>query len=203
MNGMRTTDGNRLLHMFKSPAETDEWLMDETAARGTLTVVAQELDDVVETMYGSLDYAVRLATGVPKKLHSESPETAGATVELRVARPCRVVCGIPVDAPEGLFACMVLAMGLAESIDASMELLRTNLSMRMCRTERDLEKIVAHARRFRADAIVVVMPTLVDMEIPQLFERLESVARSLNAAVIAVESFATDSFEELASLPLE
>ena len=150
MNGMRTTDGNRLLHMFKSPAETDEWLMDETAARGTLTVVAQELDDVVETMYGSLDYAVRLATGVPKKLHSESPETAGATVELRVARPCRVVCGIPVDAPEGLFACMVLAMGLAESIDASMELLRTNLSMRMCRTERDLEKIVAHARRFRS-----------------------------------------------------
>jgi hypothetical protein len=63
--------------------------------------------------------------------------------------------------------------------------------------------MVAHAREFRADAIVIIMPTLVEIDVVPLFARLESVARSLNAAVIAVESFSTDSFEELASLPLE
>jgi hypothetical protein len=207
MGDMRTTiDGNRLLHLFRTTAQTEdacEWLMDETAARGTVTVVAQELDDVVETMYGCLDYAVRLATGVPKKLLSEEPGIAGTPVELRVARPCRVVCGIPVDAPEGLFACAVLAMGLAESIDASMELLKTNLSMRKCRTERDLEKMINHARKFRADAIVVVMPALVEMDVQRLLDRLEAVARSLNAAVLVVESFSNESFNVLASLPSE
>ena len=209
MGDMRTptmeyTVSNRVLHAFRASAEADaEWLMDDTAARGILTVVAQETDDVFETMCGALDYAVRLATGVHKKVESEEPKNRGATVELRVNRPCRVVCGIPMDEPDYLVACAMLAMGLAEKIGASPELFKENLSFRACRTKRELERMVAHARKSRADAIVIIMPTLVEIDVVPLFARLESVARSLNAAVIAVESFSTDSFEELASLPLE
>jgi len=198
------TASNRVLHAFRASAEMDaEWLMDGTAARGILTVVAQETNDMFETMCGALDYAVRLATGVHKRVESEEPETKGATVELRVNRPCRVVCGIPMDDPDHLVACAILAMGVAEKIGASPELFNTNLSFRACRTMRELERMVAHARNSRADAIVIAMPTLVEIDVVPLFERLESIARSLNAAVIAVESFSPDSFEELASLAWE
>jgi hypothetical protein len=175
--------------------------MDETAARGVVTMVAQETNDVLEAMYGSLDYAVRLATGLPKKVESEKPETdvGGAIVELRVARPCRVVCGIPMDEPDDLAACALLAMGHAAKIKASPELLSTNLSVRACRTERDFEKMIAHARKFRADAIVIIMPSHIEIDLPLLVERLEEVARSLNSAVVIVESFSTDVFDELVS----
>jgi hypothetical protein len=173
--------------------------MDETAARGVVTMVAQETNDALEAMYGALDYAVRLATGVSKKVESEKPETDGAIVELRVARPCRVVCGVPMSEPDHLTACGLLAVGLAEKIGASPELFMTNLSLRACRTEREFEKMIAHARKFRADAIVIIMPTHVEIDIAELVERLEAFARSQNNAVVIVESFSTDVFNDLVS----
>jgi hypothetical protein len=176
-----------------------EWLMDETAARGVVTMVAQETNDGLDAMYGSLDYAVRLATGVHKKILLDEPESSGAVAELRVVRPCRVVCGVPMNEPDELGACALLAMRLAEKIGASPELFRTNLSLRACRTEREFEKMIAHARKFRADAIVIIMPTHIEIDISELVERLEAVARSQNIAVVIVESFSTDVFNDLLS----
>jgi hypothetical protein len=195
---MRTVPlgGNRVLHAIGVSDENAayEWLMDETAARGVVTIVAQDTEDVMDAMYGSLEYAVRLATGVAKKI--QLGET-GTTVELRVARPCRVVCGIPMNEPEDFLACGMLAMAAAEDIDGSMELLKTNLSFRACRTERDLERMVAHARKYGADALMVIMPTLVQIEFKRLMERLDATAQTLNAAVVVVESFGTGAFDEL------
>jgi hypothetical protein len=198
MEGMRTVSqgDNRVLHAIGVSDENAayEWLMDETAARGVVSIVAQETKNVMDALYGSLEYPVRLATGVAKKI--QLGET-GTTVELRVARPCRVVCGIPMNEPEDLLACGMLAMAAAESIDGSMELLEANLSLRACRTKRDLERMVAHARKYGADALVVIMPALAEIEFRRLIERLDAVAQEMNAAVVVVESFGTGAFEEL------
>ena len=190
-----------MLHAIRASAETDtaEWLMDDTAARGIVTLVAQETDDVFETIYGSLDYAVRLATGVHRKIQSEEPKTRGAIVELRVVHPCRVVCGIPLDEPDRLVACAMLAMVQAEKIGASPELFRTNLSFRACRTKRDFEKMITHARRCRADAIVIAMFTHIEIDMSELVKRLEAIAHSQNCAVVIVESFTTEMFNDLLS----
>lgn len=191
-----------MLHMI-DVSEKDavhEWLMDETAARCVVTLIAQETENVADALCGSLEYAVRLATGVAKKI--QLGET-GTTVELRVARPCRVVCGIPMKAPEDFLACGMLAMGVTERINGSMELLEANLSLRACRTERDIERMVAHARKFRADALMVIMPALAEIELIQLIERLEAGARTLNAAVVVVESFGTVAFDALMSRIME
>ena len=77
-----------MVHAVRASAETDavEWLMDGTAARGVVTIVAQETNDAIDALCASLDYAVRLASGVPKKIVSEEPETKGAIAELRVGR---------------------------------------------------------------------------------------------------------------------
>jgi len=196
--GMRTVSqvDNRVLHAIGVSDENAacEWLMDETAARGVVTLVVQETKNVMDALYGSLEYAVRLATGVAKKI--QLGET-GRTVELRVARPCRVVCGIPMNEPEDLLACGMLAMGATEDIEGSMELLGTNLSFRACRTKRDLERMVAHARKYGADALVVIMPALAEIKFIQLIERLDAVAQEMNAAVVVVESVGTDAFGEM------
>jgi len=201
MNGMRTVKigSKRVVHAVRASAETDavEWLMDGTAARGVVTIVAQETNDAIDALCASLDYAVRLASGVPKKIVSEEPETKGAIAELRVGRPCRVVCGIPLDDADCVAECAMLAIKLAEKIGTSQELLKTNLSVRACCTERDFERMVTHARKFRADAIVIITPSRTEIEMSELVERLEAVARSENIAVVTVESFSTEVFNDL------
>ena len=189
---MLTIGGNRVVHAVRESAQTEvEWLMDGTAARGVVTMVALETNDMLEAMYGSLDYAVRLATGVPKKVDSEK------IVELRVARPCRVVCGVPMHEPDNLVGFALLAMGLAEKIGASPELFMTNLSFRACRTERELERMIEHAQKFRADAIVITMPSYFEIDMSELVERLEGIARSENRAVVIVEPLSTEMFNDL------
>jgi dihydrodipicolinate synthase/N-acetylneuraminate lyase len=74
-----------------------------------------------------------------------------------------------------------------------------NLSIRACRTEREFEKMVDHARKFRADAIVIIMPARIEIDISEVVERLEAVARSQNSAVLIVESFTTEVFNDLVS----
>ena len=91
----------------------------------------------------------------------------------------------------------MLAIKLAEKIGTSQELLKTNLSVRACCTERDFERMVTHARKFRADAIVIITPSRTEIEMSELVERLEAVARSENIAVVTVESFSTEVFNDL------
>ena len=122
---MGTKNRYRAMHVIRGVTPDAEWLMTDTAARRAVTLVLQESDDPLVTMYAALEYAVCLASGAHTRLLPDpSPDEAERIAPLR---PCRVVFGAPVFDGLLLTACGVLVINLVERLQADETLVSENL----------------------------------------------------------------------------